>query len=143
MPDRVGQRRVIVDSKVALEPHDGDVRRGPGLGSGYQVRIWWIYFDRHDDEALRLGSNEAFQWGYGRLLVYAGIAAVGVGVELAIVAADADGGTYDLVARMVLGAGLGTVLAALAFIRWTSACRLADPVVAGRLFGRPWSGQSR
>ena len=46
--------------------------------------IWWLYFDHVGSAGLELGPRTAFYWGYGHLAVYAGIAAFGVGVQLAI-----------------------------------------------------------
>ena len=46
--------------------------------------IWWLYFDHVGSSGIELGPRPAFYWGYGHFAVYAGIAAFGVGVQLAI-----------------------------------------------------------
>lgn len=131
------------------------------LGFALAAAIWWTYFGRVDADALELGATEAFQWGYGHLFVYAGIAAVGVGIELAILAAAEAGveaasagavaiassssamqpemvlaastTSLDVGARLVLGVGIATFLSAVAFLRWSTHHRMADPIVLGRL----------
>ena len=67
--------------------------------------LWWLYFDYVGSSALELSSCTSFYWGYGHLLIYAGIAAVGVGIQLAIEGAD-------YVAEMTLAAGPPPGLAA-------------------------------
>ena len=89
--------------------------------------IWWLYFDHVGSSGIELGPRPAFYWGYGHFAVYAGIAAFGVGVQLAIEAtaphsalalaggAPSSGG-YDLGARAVLAGGVVLFLAASAFV---------------------------
>lgn len=98
--------------------------------------LWWIYFGDADTSALALGPRTAFVWGYGHLLVYAGITAVGVGTQLGIEAAGEVGGEGGLGsgARAVWGGGVAAYLLALAFIRGAGRGR-ADPVLAARLAG--------
>ena len=45
--------------------------------------MWWAYFGR-DDEPTFDRLNGAFIWGYGHLPVFAGIAAFGAGVHVAV-----------------------------------------------------------
>jgi low temperature requirement protein LtrA len=91
-------------------------------GFAVAAAIWWRYFGHVRSDALTLSARAAFLWGYGHLFVYAGIAAVGVGVQLAIESVapdgDAEAGTG---ATLVLTAGAATLLAALSFIAWTTA----------------------
>ncbi|MDH6627932.1 hypothetical protein M2271_005761 [Streptomyces sp. LBL] len=44
---------------------------------------WWIYFVVPIHGHLRT-SGQAFQWGYGRYLVFASAAAIGAGLEVAV-----------------------------------------------------------
>jgi low temperature requirement protein LtrA len=44
--------------------------------------LWWSYFDRPAAEALRLAPGSVFLWGYGHLLVFACLAAVGAGLQV-------------------------------------------------------------
>lgn len=48
------------------------------------VSIWWTYFDRSGRDALTAGLGTSFVWGYAHFVIFAGIAAVGVGTELLI-----------------------------------------------------------
>ncbi len=46
--------------------------------------IWWSYFDHPATEGLRRGpTGSAFRWGYGHVLVFASLAAVGAGLQVA------------------------------------------------------------
>ncbi|HKE98699.1 MAG TPA: low temperature requirement protein A [Actinomycetes bacterium] len=44
--------------------------------------LWWSYFDRPAGEGLRLAPRWVFGWGYGHLLVFACLAAVGAGLQV-------------------------------------------------------------
>jgi low temperature requirement protein LtrA len=47
------------------------------------VGIWWIYFLAGDDEGLT-SQRTAYLWGYGHYVVFAGVAATGAGLEVAV-----------------------------------------------------------
>jgi low temperature requirement protein LtrA len=89
--------------------------------------IWWLYFDHVGSSGIELGPRPAFFWGYGHFAVYAGIAAFGVGVQLAIEAAapqyvlalgagEPPSGGYGFGARAVLAGGVVLFLVAIAFV---------------------------
>jgi low temperature requirement protein LtrA len=87
--------------------------------------IWWLYFDHVGSSGIELGPRPAFYWGYGHFAVYAGIAAFGVGVQLAIEAAAPHSylavgappsGEYGFGARAVLAGGVILFLAASALV---------------------------
>jgi low temperature requirement protein LtrA len=45
--------------------------------------MWWLYFDTPADDLLT-SLSAALRWGYGHYLVFAAVAAVGAGLELAV-----------------------------------------------------------
>jgi low temperature requirement protein LtrA len=56
-----------------------------GIGGLLMIfAMWWIYFKHSAVEHLRDSLRTALTWGYGHYLVFAGIAAVGAGLEVAI-----------------------------------------------------------
>ena len=48
------------------------------------VGLWWIYFLEPAEEALARNRRWSFYWGYGHVLLFAAIAAVGAGLEIAV-----------------------------------------------------------
>ena len=58
-------------------------RRGRALGRALLIAFcaWWLYFNRrrHNEPAE---ADTAFLWGYGHLLLFASLAALGAGVQL-------------------------------------------------------------
>jgi low temperature requirement protein LtrA len=46
--------------------------------------LWWWYFEHPSEEALRMSRNLAFLWGYAHYAVFASIAALGAGLEVAV-----------------------------------------------------------
>lgn len=70
-------------------------------GIGLTFGLWWTYYILPSAEILSVRRRRSFVWGYGHLLVFAALVAVGTGLHLA--AAYIEG-------QSVLGA-TGTVLA--------------------------------
>jgi low temperature requirement protein LtrA len=106
--------------------------------------IWWLYFDHVGSSGIELGPRPAFYWGYGHFAVYAGIAAFGVGVQLAIeataphsalvLAGEAPhSGGYDLGPRAVLAGGIVLFLVATAFVDPVNEGAANDRVLLVRL----------
>jgi low temperature requirement protein LtrA len=106
--------------------------------------IWWLYFDHVGSSGIELGPRPAFFWGYGHFAVYAGIAAYGVGTQLAIEAtAHAEGalalagaapaGGYGLGMRLVLAGGVALYLAGIAFVDRVNEGTVGDRAVLVRL----------
>ena len=104
--------------------------------------IWWLYFDHVRSSGIELGPRPAFYWGYGHYAVYAGIAAFGVGVQLAIesaaplyalaAGAPAPEG-YGLGARTVLAGGVILFLLGIAFVDRINEGTQNDRVLIARL----------
>ena len=103
--------------------------------------IWWLYFDHVGSSGIELGPRPAFYWGYGHFAVYAGIAAFGVGVQLAIEAAAPEYALaagvplegYGLGARTVLAGGLILFLLGIAFVDRINEGTANDRVLLARL----------
>jgi low temperature requirement protein LtrA len=110
------------------------------LGCVVAACVWWLYFDHVGSSGIELGPRPAFYWGYGHFAVYAGIAAFGVGTQLAIEAAAREvfaGATpasgYDLGARLVLAGGVALYLAGIAFVDRVNEGSEGDSAVRVRL----------
>ena len=78
--------------------------------------LWWLYFDRIDDGAIR-SVLQGLVWNYAHLPLLAGLVSVAVGVEYAVV--EAAGGQLERSTAVALGAGtalylLATVVVGLA-----------------------------
>jgi hypothetical protein len=66
------------------------------LGFVIVACLWWLYFERVDEEAVARAYTgrvrdlvRGFTWAYGHLLVYAGLTAMAVGIEMSIASAAA------------------------------------------------------
>jgi low temperature requirement protein LtrA len=101
------------------------------LGFGVAACLWWIYFGSVRWSSLTRDSLlRSFTWGYGHLLVFAGVAAAAVGVHLA---ADAAGGhgELDAAGRWILAGGVVAFLAALLAVHYVTVMRW-DGLSTGR-----------
>ncbi|WP_433464880.1 low temperature requirement protein A [Spirillospora sp. CA-128828] len=49
--------------------------------------LWWLYFSEPAGEGLERRRDRSFIWGYGHYLVFAALAAIGAGLETAVVSA--------------------------------------------------------
>jgi low temperature requirement protein LtrA len=106
--------------------------------------IWWQYFDHVGSSGIELGPRPAFYWGYGHFAVYAGIAAFGVGIQLAVEAAAPQAAFalsagapspvgYTLGARTVLAGGVALFLLGIAFVDRINEGTTNDRVLLARL----------
>ena len=124
----------VVAASAALAAAGFDARSGVTAALGFAVAaaIWWIYFDSVRWTALgREGLRRSFTWGYGHLLVFAGIAATAVGVHLAADAAQHHE-SLDLPMRAIAAGGLVAYLLALAAIQHVTVERF-DRIAGRRL----------
>jgi low temperature requirement protein LtrA len=80
----------IAAATVAI--HDASSRHGGlptslvGVAAGAVLlvcSIWWWYFEHPSEAGLRLSRSNAFFWGYGHYLVFASVAALGAGLQVA------------------------------------------------------------
>lgn len=81
--------------------------------------LWWVYFEDDVGDGLRTSPQESFRWGYAHYLVFAGIAAVGAGLQVAAehvtdvttVDAAGSGGQADPVAHGMSDVGASLAVA--------------------------------
>ena len=52
-------------------------------GLGLTFGLWWIYFMQPSGPVLEKHRDRSWVWGYGHILLYAGIAATGAGLHVA------------------------------------------------------------
>lgn len=99
---------VGLEQAVENPEHRAEVLALVASGGAIAFALWWIYFEVLGRDGLTRRRSAAFVWGYGHLLLYAAIAAVGAGVQaqLEIVAEGED--------AAVLAIALPTALALLA-----------------------------
>jgi low temperature requirement protein LtrA len=78
--------------------------------------LWWVYFEDEVGEGLRRSPQESFRWGYAHFAVFAAVAAVGAGLQVAAehvtttVTTDAAG-SEDAAAHGLGAAGVGLSVA--------------------------------
>jgi low temperature requirement protein LtrA len=145
MPERFALFTLIVLGESVIAISLGTVRSSwavasvatASLGFVLAAVLWWMYFARFDDSvfdwALAVGASErrrSFVFGYGHLLVFAALAAVGVGVRVAIEQAVADGPAAH--AAPLLGLAAAVYLTALSVIQCAAPRGLPARVLAGR-----------
>jgi low temperature requirement protein LtrA len=141
IPERYGLFTLIVLGESVLAVAAGTAGTGwyPAavatgvFGFVIAACIWWLYFDYVGSSGLQISPRASFFWGYGHLAIYAGIAATGVGIQLAIEEAAETAAHGDLSARAVLGGGLAVYLLAVSFIHWVNRGSLDDRALFARL----------
>lgn len=91
---------------------------------------------------MTFGVRSGFSWGYAHLVIYASIAAFGVGAQLAIegsaqpeiaAAAGAAGEEFGAGARMILAGSVAVYLVSISFIHWVNRRSLENHVAFARL----------
>jgi len=140
IPERYGLFTLIVLGESIVVVVAGAAQSGitplPALvgaaGFGIAACVWWIYFDSVKALGLRRENLlSSFTWGYGHLLIFAGIAAAAVGVEFAIESAAHDQ-PLGVAERAALCGGLVAYLLAISGIHAITALRW-DGVLTRRL----------
>jgi low temperature requirement protein LtrA len=99
MPERFGLFVIVVLGESILATVDGvsaislDADGVTIAVAGFVIAasLWWVDFDQFDEQAIdraiaggRRAQVRSFLYGYGHLLIYASVVAIGVGVELAL-----------------------------------------------------------
>ena len=81
---------LVLGVTAALQDDVADGGWSPGLveiGGGGLLMVfamWWIYFKHSATGHLRDSLRTAIAWGYGHYVIFAAVAAVGAGLEVAI-----------------------------------------------------------
>ena len=109
-----------------------------GLGFALAAALWWMYFARFDqtvfDRAQRGEAAErrrAFVFGYGHLLVFATLAAVGVGIRLSV--EQAIGRPHAQPAARLLGFAVAGAVASLSLVQRAAPTGLPAAALLARL----------
>lgn len=74
------------------------------------VGLWWIYFLQPAGDGLERHRDRSFFWGYGHYFLFAAVAAVGAGLEVAVQVAGHHTEVDPLIAAYVVAAPLAVVL---------------------------------
>jgi len=127
----LGESIVVGATGIAELGGEASVLTTAAAGFGLAAGIWWMYFEFVGASALSRGSLlSSFVWGYGHMLVFSGIAAAAVGVEL-VVEAAAAGEPFAGDQRWILALGLVAFLSAITVIHVVTV-RALDVVTLGR-----------
>src|SRR5262245_46485779 len=120
---------VLAVSKVSW---DAGSAAAAALGFVVAAALWWIYFDFLDEGALSArGIFGGLTYTYMNYFVVAGLAALGAGVKLAILASGGDHGYDDT--SWVLSAGLAMTMFGLGVIQLVAGTVVVDADVVLRL----------
>jgi low temperature requirement protein LtrA len=116
--------------------------------------LWWIYFDLPTDQLLarartafeERNSSLSFVWGYGHYFVFASLAAVGVGIAVAVDQIVHHSALTDLEAGFVLTVPVAVFLIAVLALNWrfkhSGLFRLLGcPITAVAVLAASWTAE--
>ena len=144
MPERFGLFVIVVLGESILATVDGvsaislDAEGVLIAVAGFVIAasLWWVYFDQFDEQAIdraiaggRSAQVRSFVYGYGHLLIYASVVAIGVGVELALEESAHENHPVPL-----FGIGMVAVIAGFLLIS-TGIGRGGAPILVGAKLG--------
>ena len=140
LPERFGLLTLIVLGESVLAVVLGvskiswDAGSAVAAATGFTVAasLWWIYFDFLDEGALTArGLFGGLTYTYMNYFVVVGLAALGAGVKLAILAAGGDHHYDDT--SWILSAGLALTMVGLGVIQLVAGTVVVDTDVVLRL----------
>ncbi len=106
--------------------------------------MWWIYFDYQTPQVLT-SNRPGFIWGYGHLVVFAAVAAVGAGLVVAVDHAAGHGHVSDARAGAVVAVPVAVYLLSLWVLHLVldvaPASRVTAPLTAGLVLAAPATSQ--
>ena len=138
IPERFGLFTIIVFGEtlvitaLGLESDDLSVAAGvtAGLGFALACALWWLYFDRQEETALRPTIRPNLVFIYGHIPLLVGLNAATVGVEFAIEHASSH--PLHLDERLIAMGGLAVALLALTAIQGATRAGLTRVAIRAR-----------
>ena len=93
-----------------------------GLGLVLLFAIWWLYFSHPVGEGLERHRTRSYGWGYGHYGIFAGLAAIGAGLEVAV-----ESAVHEIDASpMAIGYATAIPLAVVLVLIWAAHAPLLD-----------------
>jgi low temperature requirement protein LtrA len=144
-----------VGAQSALDTHTsiGDLTTVIAGGLLIVFAMWWIYFDLPSDEIARSVREEfnarlsgAFRWGYGHFFVFAGAAATGAGLGIAVDQAGGHSALSDAQAGLAITVPVTVFLVSTWLVHRpykppSALNAFAVPVTATLVVAASWSGE--
>ncbi|MCU1440383.1 MAG: low temperature requirement protein [Rhodoglobus sp.] len=72
--------------------------------------LWWLYFSQPAGEGLEKRRSHSYIWGYGHYLIFAALAAIGAGLEVAVEAVSHHVESSDTIVAWALALPLAVFL---------------------------------
>jgi low temperature requirement protein LtrA len=107
---------VAVQSSISTEGVSPELLGVSGGALLLLFGIWWSYFDRPFDEVLRDRPQLAFPFGYAHYLVFASVAALGAGIQVAAETAHHVGELSSRGAALAVGIPVAVYLVVTAVL---------------------------
>ena len=87
--------------------------------------LWWLYFSQPAGDGLERHRGRSYIWGYGHALIFAGLVAVGAGLEVAV-----ESAVHHIDATPTLiGYAIAIPLAVVLILIWALHAPLVDETV--------------
>jgi low temperature requirement protein LtrA len=87
--------------------------------------LWWLYFSEPAGDGLERRRDLSFVWGYGHYVIFAALAAIGAGLEVAVESA----GHHTDVTDQVVAFAVGVPVAIFLVMLWAVHAPIVDRVV--------------
>jgi low temperature requirement protein LtrA len=82
--ESVSAATIGVQRSLASDGFSGELVAIAAAGLVLLFALWWLYFLEPAAEGLTNRRNRSFYWGYGHYFVFASLAAIGAGLEVAM-----------------------------------------------------------
>ncbi len=95
-------------------------------GTALAFSLWWVYFTLPSGAVLRRHRRRGFVWGYGHIVVFGALVAVGAGLDVAALATEGESALDPVSVAMSVAVPTGVLLTAFAVL-YSLLFRAFDP----------------
>jgi low temperature requirement protein LtrA len=123
--ESVSAATIGVQGSLANDGFSGELVAIAAAGLVLLFALWWLYFLEPAAEGLSSHRNRSFYWGYGHYFVFASLAAIGAGLEVAV----QSGAVHAEVPDAAIGYSVAVPVAVFLVLLWALHAPLVPEVV--------------
>jgi low temperature requirement protein LtrA len=128
--ESISSATLAIQSAITSHGFSAPLCEVAGGGLLIAFGMWWWYFDHPADDGLRLTPEAAYVWGYGHYAVFASVASLGAGLQVAVEGITSPHKVSPTTAGLAVAISISVFLLVTRFLHWkVSAGSAVHPLV--------------